>query len=321
MRNYCTIFDKNYLFQGMALFVSLLRTTKNFRLYVLCMDAESFQLIEKFSAKLPITAIREEDLRTAIPALEEHKKRTSHGQYCWSCQPFSISYLIHRFQLDSLTYLEADSIFFSDPEHLFAEIGPGSVSLVPHRYTPEFDQTKTSGRYCVQFNFFRNDAQAKAVLDYWQSCCLEYSREKPLFYPGQTKLDEWPEKFGSSVVEIQNLGAGIAPWNIQQYSVSIEDGIPMVDGQAAVFYHFHEFAFRENGAFDLGGYPLSKQVVDAFYRPYVATLRAAEAMVHEIAPDFRHRKVRAAPVGFLNALRVWKRKLFGRYNVFTAKEL
>src|ERR1035437_1360879 len=114
--NYCTVFHKNYLFQGFALFLSLQRTAGDFMLYVLCMDDETLEVMGRVADAQFLTPVSEHDLRGRFPELESHAQRTNHGQYCWSCQPFFIQFLLERFALPSVTYLEADSLFFSSPQ-------------------------------------------------------------------------------------------------------------------------------------------------------------------------------------------------------------
>ena len=315
MRHYCTIFDKNYLFQGLALYNSLLKHTAGFELHVLCMDEHAYEVLSALGDPARLKLARDGDLRAAYPELAEHAGRTSRGQYIWSTQPFAVEYFLRKFSLPSVTYLEADSLFFSDPESLITEIGERSVSLVPHRYTPGVDQTETSGIYCVQFNFFRNNAAAKQVLGSWKSACLEYRADRPLNYPGQKDLDSWPSRFGNSVAVVGNLGAGVAPWNVEQFRITNTGGSPAVNGQAVVFYHFHEFSYLEGGGFDLGGYFLPATAVKSFYEPYAEALKEAEAQVAARFPDFKFRKLKARPAGFRGLLEVFKRRLRRRYNV------
>src|SRR5258706_15413207 len=120
MRAYCTIFDKNYLYQGVALYNSLKRCTSDFILYALCMDSTSYRMMKKlgFPSLVPISI---EYLVTA--EISEVRDRTTHGQFCWVCQPLIIEFILDRHDHDMVTYLEADSWFFSDPEVLFRELG------------------------------------------------------------------------------------------------------------------------------------------------------------------------------------------------------
>jgi len=323
-RIFCTLFDKNYLCQGVALYRSLVRHARDFRLYALCMDSAAFAMIEKlkFDALIPVHV---DDLITAEVAAV--RQRTTHGQFCWVCQPLICRHLLDRFGFDMVTYLEADSLFFSDPEVLFDEIGSRSVSLSPHNYSSEFDNAHVSGKFCTQFNAFRNDPAGRTVLAHWTALCFQYDKSAPRAYPGQTGLDDWPERF-EGVAVIRHPGAGVAPWNIRGYRLDCTGRTPTVNGVPVVFYHYHQYGRFKNGAHELGSYPLTRQVVDCFYRPYVAAVREAERAVRAVDRKFIFRReyddartfgevLRSFSVARASAyLQTLKRKLRGRYNVF-----
>jgi hypothetical protein len=205
-RSYCTLFDKNYLYQGVALYQSLVRHAGDFKLYVLCMDEISYSVLHGMRLD-NLIPLRVEDILTE--SLKEVRNRTTHGQFCWVCQPVICQYILKHFKVDLITYLESDSLFFSSPEPIFDEMGSNSVTLVPHNYSSEFDNSKTAGTFCVQFNAFKNDQIGSAVLEYWKEWCFKYDKSEPLQYPGQTNLDHWTEKF-DNVAVIHNVGAGMA---------------------------------------------------------------------------------------------------------------
>jgi hypothetical protein len=324
-RYYCTLFDKYYLYQGLALHSSLTATTDNFILYALAMDEETFIVLSKLNYE-SLIPIRVDDLLT--DEIRGARENTSHGQFCWVNQPLICRYLLDHHGLEMVTYLESDSFFFSDPEVLFEELGESSVSLVPHNFSSEFDNSDVAGRFCVQFNAFRNDGRARSVLADWIKANLSYSKLRPNFYPGQKCIDVWPEKF-LGIKVLKNKGAGVAPWNIRGYLLSKSNGIPLVDGVPVVFYHYHQYGRLNNGEHELGSYPMTSQVVDTFYRPYVSALRRAELEVKKIDPSFSFRRVYAnspafydllmAPSKdlFISFLTKMKRKLRGRFNIFT----
>jgi len=181
--------------------------------------------------------------------------------------------------------------------------------------------------FCVQFNAFANDTAAREVLDFWRQCCFEYDKSAPTRYPGQTSLDEWPRRF-PCVAVLRHPGAGVAPWNIRGYELTLKDSTPYVNGQPAVFFHYHQYGRYRNGAHELGGYPLSQDVIDCFYRPYVREIELAARQVREVDPSFAYRREypnsgtlrdllqsfsTSAVKAYLNAL---KRKIRGRYNVY-----
>jgi hypothetical protein len=322
-RTYCTIFDKNYLYQGVALYQSLKSHTDGFNLYALCMDETAYSLIKSMELE-GLIAVHVEDILTAT--LERVRGRTTKGQFCWVCQPVICQYILANYHVDMVTYLEADSLFFSNPEILFDEMGNNSVSLVPHNFSDEFDNSQAAGKFCVQFNAFRNDRIGLAVLEYWREWCFKYNKSEPLKYPGQTNLDDWPEKF-KNIAVIRNLGAGVAPWNINGYQLDVESA-PQVNGETVVFYHFHQYGRFTSGDHQLGNYPYSQQVIDIFYRPYVEAIRAAENLVHSYDANFAYRReydatyllVNVAQAFSLKAAKEYfsfmKDRVRGRYNIF-----
>jgi hypothetical protein len=323
-RTFCTLFDKNYLYQGVALYRSLVRHAGDFRLYALCMDSTAFATIEKlgFDAMIPVNI--DELITSEVAAV---RRRTTHGQFCWASQPLICRHVLDTADVDMATYLESDSLFFSDPAVLFDEIGPRSVSLSPHNYSAEFEHADLSGKFCTQFNAFRDDQAGRTALTHWAASCFKYDKSAPFAYPGQTELDDWPERF-DGVAVIRHPGAGVAPWNIRGYRLDAAGGIPTVNGAPVVFYHYHQYGRFKNGAHELGGYPLSREVVDCFYRPYVTALREAERAVRAVDQNFNFRREYAADGTFGEVLRSFsrpraaaylqllKRKLRGRYNVF-----
>lgn len=324
-RYYCTLFDKHYLYQGLALHSSLIATTDSFILYALAMDEETFTVLSKLNYE-SLTPIRIDDLLT--DEIRGVRENTSHGQFCWVNQPLICRHLLDNYGLEMVTYLESDSFFYSDPEVLFEELGESSVSLVPHNFSSEFDNSDVAGRFCVQFNAFRNDGRAHSVLADWIKANYSYSKLRPNFYPGQKCIDGWPEKFPGIKV-LKNKGAGVAPWNIRGYLLSESNGIPLVDGVPVVFYHYHQYGRLVNGAHELGSYPMTLDVVDTFYRPYVSALRHAEHVVRNIDPKFKFRREYANSTTFCDLLMApsvdllfsffsrMKRKLRGRLNIFS----
>jgi len=324
MKNFCTLFDKNYLSQALVLYRSLERHAGDFTLYALCMDRIAYDFLELAGLPrlVPITG-------TALETGDvlKVKERTTHGQFCWVCQPLICLHVLDTFNVDMVTYLEADSMFFHNPEPLFAELSGYSVSLVPHRYAPKYDQSAYSGKYCVQFNSFRNNEESRAVLQYWRNCCFRYTKDKPVNFPGQTTLDEWPTMF-KCVREIQHLGAGVAPWNAMQYKFEKINEELFINGVPVIFYHYHQYARYIDGSHELGDYPLAPAVVDHIYRPFVRSLAEVEGWIQSVDPTFIYRREKskpktlwqiitaALPKDLYEYLITVKRRLSGTYNVF-----
>jgi hypothetical protein len=289
------------------------------------MDGESFELLQKMKLD-NMVLIRVDDIITE--ELVEVQKRTTKGQFCWICQPIICQYILKTFNAEIVIYLEADSLFFADPEILLQELGDNSVSIVPHNFSPEFDNTEVAGEYCVQFNAFRNDEFSHKVLDYWKLNCFKYTNQDLIYVPGQTCLDNWSSLF-TGVKVIINQGAGVAPWNINKYKLSINNNVLYVNDAKIVFYHFHQYGRYKDGAHELGSYPYSNEVIQFIYGKYINEIKAVERIVHQTDPNFNFRRVyqrytlkdlslpNIKPI-FEMYLIILKRRIRKRYNVFPA---
>lgn len=209
------------------------------------------------------------------------KKERSKGEYCWTCTPWIIRHCIEKFSLDHCTYIDADLYFYSNPQVLLDEAVNSSVLITEHRYTPEYDQSATSGIYCVQFVFFRNDSDGLKVLHWWADRCLEwcYSRFEDGKFGDQKYLDHWTTEF-NRVHVLKHLGGGVAPWNVQQYELVAyaEQNIILEDKRSKqkfslVFYHFHDVKIRDGKLNYISDfYEISKAFYLSIYSQYTNEL-------------------------------------------------
>lgn len=327
MRHYCSIFDKYYLIQGLAVYKSLRHSSEEYKFYPLCMDKTSYDLIKKMNLEYVIP-IQLDDIMT--DELNEVQSITTKGQFCWVCQPIICQYILNIFKAEIVIYLEADSLFYADPEILITELSNYSVSLVPHNFSPEFDNSKIAGEYCVQFNAFKNDRFAQDVLNYWKENCFKYTKLKPNVYPGQLCLNNWIRLY-ANVKSIENIGAGVAPWNVNKYKVSTQINQIYVDNQPLVFYHFHQYGQYKNTFHELGFYPLKKKVIQLIYGKYIRELLSVKQLVLKTDPTFNYFRYYETQIQFFNINRknikqftysfytLLKRKFKGSYNVFSNK--
>jgi hypothetical protein len=324
-RIFCTVFDKNYLYQGISLYNSLLSNSDDFKLYSLCMDEISFELIKKMKLDHLIPVHLDEIMNNNLINI---KKKTTHGQFCWVCQPLIIEYLLLNFSFDMVTYLETDSMFFDSPEIIFEEMGESSVTLVPHNYSHEFDNTKAAGVYCVQFNAFKNNQQGLEVLSYWKESCFQYDKNKLTKYPGQTNLDNWCKLF-DCVKVIENIGAGVAPWNIRGYELKKESKKLFVNNFPVIFYHYHSYSKTSKGMHDLGSYPMNSDAIELFYKPYINNIKIAKELVFNFDKEFSFERLsnevtslkelvfNFSIISLKTYMTYLKRKIRKRYNVYS----
>jgi hypothetical protein len=245
------------------MYESLKQHSKDFHLYVFAFDDRSYSLLKKLNLEnVSVVSLKEFEDDELLKVKED---RTA-VEYCWTCTPSIIKYCLKTYNLPSCTYLDADLYFFSNPAVLIEEMGDKSVLITEHRYTPEYDQSATSGIYCVQFMTFKNDDYGFTVLDWWRKACIAwcYARLEDGKFGDQKYLDDWPARF-KGIHVLKNPGGGVAPWNVQQYDLTQKKC-------ELVFYHFHNVKFLQNDKVDLGWYRLRKKDLATLYKPYLEHL-------------------------------------------------
>ena len=163
-------------------------------------------------------------------------------EYCWTATPAVCAFALENEpELEAITYLDADLMFFRDPEPIWQEFGDDSVLIVPHRYAPQWQaHEETSGTYNVEFMTFRRDERGLEALHWWRDRCLEwcYFRVEDGKMGDQKYLDDWPERF-AGVHVLEHPGGGLAPWNVERYELARQNGSVLVDDRELVFYHYH----------------------------------------------------------------------------------
>jgi SAM-dependent methyltransferase len=238
---FCTLFDVNYLPRGLVLYRSLERHCSEFRLRVFCMDSRTKDVLDGLG--LPrLTAIGLDELEAHDRELLAVKPTRTQVEYCWTATPAICAYALETEpDLEVITYLDADLMFFRDPEPIWHEFGDDSVLIVPHRYAPQWQaQEVTSGTYNVEFMTFRRDERGLQALTWWRDRCLEwcYYRVEDGKMGDQKYLDDWPERF-DGVHVLKHPGGGLAPWNVDSYELVRRNGNVLVDDRELVFYHYH----------------------------------------------------------------------------------
>ena len=88
-----TLFNINYLNQGLSLYESLKKTTPDFKLFVLCLDSATYNYFKEtgFNAIMPINV---NAVESQYPELNEAKKNRSLVEYYFTLSPILPLYII-----------------------------------------------------------------------------------------------------------------------------------------------------------------------------------------------------------------------------------
>lgn len=267
MEHYVTLFDSLFLPQGVALHTSMERHAGSYTLWILCVDDEAFEILQRM--KLPnvrllqLSKLETEELLTA-------KADRTRAEYCWTLTPFTPRFV---FEADTttqrVTYLDADMWFRKNPTPIFheLEVSRKHVLITDHNYAPEYDQSFTSGQYCVQFMVFTREGGEK-VRKWWEDRCIEwcYSRVEDGKFGDQKYLDDWLERFPDEVHALLDKELLLAPWNATRFPYG-----------RSVCWHFHGLRVIQNPSQKLfveyGAYPLPECTQNQIYQVYLDDLR------------------------------------------------
>jgi hypothetical protein len=239
--HFCTYFDRNYVTRAMALTHSLRRHhADQFRLFTVCLDDVALNVMRELAMPevepIPIAEIERGDDR-----LIATKSGRSRIEYYWTCTPTIILRILEQHpSVDTLIYVDADLYFYNSAETLIHEMASNAVLIHEHRFSKHIPYLSV-GRFNVGLLCFKNDDRGIEVLTGWRNDCIDwcYRRAGAGKYGDQTYLNIWPERYPWICIT-SNIGAGVAPWNQDQYRVTNRFGYPFVSEQPVVFYHFHE---------------------------------------------------------------------------------
>ncbi len=315
MRHYCTYFDSNYLLRGLSMYRSLQAAGGPSVLHALCLDEDAFTALRALA--LPgLHPIALNAVESFLPALTAAKANRSRVEYYFTLSPVLPLYLFATHpELDAVTYLDADLLFYSSPETVLAELGDRSVLVCEHRYPARHVDKLRYGRFNVQFQTFRRDETGLACLTLWRDQCLEWccDHAEGDRYADQKYLDEWPALYGERLAIAQHPGAGLAPWNWETLPLSLDAGNLKVAGQPLVFYHYHGVKIFghhliSNGLLDWGLMPW--RIRRWLYAGYVRHLRATRRWLLEktgIERPMRDRFIRGTGIGLASTREILRK--------------
>lgn len=247
---YCTIISKPRLFQGLAMYDSLKREAKDFRLYILCMDEETLNMLQQLRLDflIPISVHALEN-----NVLLEIKQTRTITEYCFTLKPTLLLYILNSFDgFDRITYVDADIYFLADPRLIFRD-HDSSVVLSRHDYVQDREsQSKNTGKYNSGFISFRRDRIGFACLSWWQQKCNEwcYVKIEDGKYGDQKYLEEFPILF-QGVQEVNTPGVNIAFWNHGLYRFTKKDEKFYINEHRLICYHFAYFTMLSKTEYKL----------------------------------------------------------------------
>ncbi|MGG3098062.1 hypothetical protein ABEO88_06625, partial [Niallia circulans] len=274
-----SIFSKEYLVKGLAMYHSLSRQIDNFHMWICTMDSETYDVLSNLNLK-NVTLIPVESFETS--QLKEIKQQRTLQEYCWTIKATLLEHLLSTHaEIDHLFYCDSDLYFFSNPLSVIDDFGRFSVYLCRQRGTDILEHFH--GQYQAGFIGFKNERNSRKILNWWKKKCLEECSEvyndKRKSWGDQLYLDRIPELFENIKVN-QNPGINAAPWNLilnnTEQEVTMRENNVYIDNNPLIFYHFGSLLILNENEFDLWKLEkvdISSSTLTYIYHPYLTKVR------------------------------------------------
>lgn len=262
--NFVTHFDRLFIPQGLALYFSMKKNIKDFRLWIVCIDDEVFDFF-KLCQFEEIYALKLSDFEDE--ELLNIKNNRTKGEYCWTLTPQTIRMVFESdLSVKQVTYIDADIWFRRSPKEIFDEFDSSgkSVLITDHAYFFDHDHSPKSGRFCVQFMIFNRDINGLKVQKWWELKCLDwcFARYENGKFGDQMYLDIWPDIFEKEVHILKAEELTLAPWNFKRFPFG-----------KSVFFHFHQLKIIDENTVFTGEYVIPSNVLKYVYKEYFLDLR------------------------------------------------
>ncbi len=288
-RHFCSYSDSAYLPRLKALYASMVRHCGDFRLHVLAWDYG----VRDWCRREDIDCQRiDEDFLDRYPALAIDKlpgPPRSRVEHMWTCGPQWIVDVMDKTG-EPVAYVDADVMFHSFPEPVFAEIGDAPVGVVPHGFCeaapapiPTIKSHSIFGKYNVGLIHFNDPRVALNWATNCRTWCYAHLEHWPdascdplVLYGDQKYLDAWPERFNGHVVRYPGACAG--PWGVHARPLEVRDGKIHFGGEPLVAWHYSGYRELPDGhtVMTRPEYMLTNEQAEILYTPYIKALEEAK---------------------------------------------
>ncbi len=244
---FVTLFDNEYAIKGVVLVQSFLHYHPNSIIKILCLDSQTYVLLKDLfhdDSRLEFYTLSDLDASTINSILGNR----TYQEFCWSLASIFSNFILLKFS-KSVVYLDSDLYFYQNITPILQEIKGFSLAATPHRFPKHLEYLQVYGNFNVQFVYFKNDSIGYEVSNEWKNQCIancSIDLENGVF-GDQKYLDEWPQKYSPSFKAIENIGAGLAPWNFDQYRILKMSDKLTVDQVPLIFFHFHGLLLKKSG--------------------------------------------------------------------------
>ena len=252
--------DHKYLTYGLSLYDSIDEHTDDYILHYLCTSQEAYDKLNKLDlanvAIYNISSLEEDEdfIRLRNNHNSNNTVYSTNDEFHWALASFFSYYLIDKYNLPHVLYVDADILFYQSVDTIFEAMDNKSIGLITHKHNKKGADT---GYFNVGIVFFNNDTVGKDCLKFWRDCCIDPNNKYAEKYGtcgDQKYLELFEELFGQENIEVLCPKIGnLAPWNLHMCKLLGNNEFMWYDNngfvlepetsivQSIVFMHFSHF--------------------------------------------------------------------------------
>ena len=215
---FCTITSKSYNVFTLAL-ISKIES----KVFILCLDNFSYNFFKKFKKK-NIILVKLNELTTIYNINKIYNNR-NYLSFIFTLKPILIFYVLNKIKKKNfIIYLDSDIYFIGNPNKLLENINNSSIFLTKHNFSKKNRDKKRFGIFNAGFVAFCSDFYGKKYLKLWMIQCIKCCdlNVAKNIWGDQIYLNKFNKK-NNRVKFLNTEIFNLAPWNISNYSISIND--------------------------------------------------------------------------------------------------
>ncbi len=295
--NYLSIFSRDYIYKGLALYRSLEKHDSSFRFYFVCLDNETIELLKNMQLKNAVL-LSINDIEAQDKALAQTKLIRNTKEYIWTAKASAILYIFENYpDISNIIWLDGDTMFLSSPEAIYSEWGDYSILLTKEHYSGPYEyMSSLYGKYNTGFMGFKRDENTLKCLEWFRAKLIEwcYDKHEAGKWSDQMYVCDWTESF-DNVGIIKSYGINMTPFILKRRlsegnaAISYEDSNIYIGNDRLILFHYYGLKYINKNEFDLCSYKnweFPASAIDNIYLPYLISCRKAIAEINSYYSGF-----------------------------------
>lgn len=240
-----TIVARNYIAFARTLCQSFLRQHPDGQFFVLLVDELEDELIPN---KEPFELVELETLD--LPGGDLFLYKYSILELSTAVKPFFMRYLLEKFSLESLLYLDPDLYLTAPLTAVYNALLHSSIVLTPHMFSPPPEDGHSpserdimlSGSFNLGFLGVKNNTDTINLMDWWSerladNCIVDLPNA---VFVDQRWMDMAPSYFGGVRI-LRDVSLNVAYWNLHERQLERSGDKFLVNAVPLTFFHFSGF--------------------------------------------------------------------------------